>query len=177
MDLAGVDLLLDALKFAATKHVNQRRKDAGATPYINHPIGLAHVLVTEAGIDDPTVIAAAILHDTIEDTDTTPEELEAAFGAAVRAIVEEVTDDKSKRKEERKRLQVLHAAHASRGARLVKLADKICNLRDIVAAPPANWDLARRREYFDWARSVVDALRGTHDGLERIFDETYRARP
>jgi guanosine-3',5'-bis(diphosphate) 3'-pyrophosphohydrolase len=166
--------LIRAIAFAADKHRNQRRKDAEASPYINHPIALANVLANEGGIDDERVLLAAVLHDTIEDTDTSHDELVQWFGAEVARIVAEVTDDKSLPKAERKRLQIEHAAHISHAAQLVKLADKICNLRDILAMPPANWSEERKREYFEWARRVVDGLRGAHAGLEAAFDETYR---
>ena len=125
--------------------------DAEASPYINHPIALANVLANEGSVDDDEVICAALLHDTIEDTETTPEELREAFGDEIAAIVLEVTDDKSLPKDERKRLQIQHAGSRSRKAKLVKLADEICNLRDIVQQPPANWDLSRKQEYFDMA--------------------------
>jgi guanosine-3',5'-bis(diphosphate) 3'-pyrophosphohydrolase len=173
----GVGLILRALEFAAVKHRDQRRKDAQASPYINHPIALANVLVRDGGIDDPVVIAAALLHDTVEDTQTTAQELRQAFGAKVAGIVEEVTDDKNLLKAERKRLQVEHAARISPEAKLVKLADKICNVRDVAYHPPAKWDLTRRREYFDWAKAVVDRMRGTHPVLERLFDEAYALKP
>lgn len=165
-----VPVLISAAGFAAEKHRNQRRKDADASPYINHPIALANVLANEAGVVDIATIAAALLHDTVEDTDTTAEELRGHFGDEITAIVLEVTDDKSLAKTERKRLQVQHGADLSLRAKLVKLADKICNLRDIQGAPPADWPLERRREYVDWARRVVDGLRGTHSGLEALFD-------
>ena len=170
-------LVLQALAFAADKHRDQRRKDAAASPYINHPIALANVLVREGDVTDPAVLAAALLHDTVEDTQTTPAELRAAFGPAIAAIVEEVTDDKSLPKAERKRLQVEHAATMTREAKLVKLADKICNLRDMADHPPAKWDLARRREYFEWAKAVIDGLRGAHPKLEALFDAAYARRP
>jgi GTP diphosphokinase / guanosine-3',5'-bis(diphosphate) 3'-diphosphatase len=170
-------LLLRALAFAAHKHRDQRRKDAAASPYINHPIALANVLVNEGGVTDAEVLSAALLHDTVEDTATTLEELESEFGARVAGIVAEVTDDQRLPKAERKRLQVEHAAGLSREAKLVKLADKICNLRDVAERPPAQWDLARRREYFDWARRVVEGVRGAHPGLEAAFDRAYAARP
>ena len=170
-------IVLEALGFAAHKHRDQRRKDAAASPYINHPIALANALVREGGVSEPEVIAAALLHDTVEDTKTTPAELGAAFGERVRRIVEEVTDDKSLPKAERKRLQIEHAATLSREAKLVKLADKICNLRDMAEHPPASWDLARRREYFDWAKAVIDRLRGVHPGLEAAFDAAFARRP
>lgn len=169
--------LLQALAFAADKHRNQRRKDAEASPYINHPIALADVLANEGGVTDESVLIAAILHDTIEDTETSADELRTHFGEAVTAIVLEVTDDKSLPKAERKRLQVAHAPYASREAKLVKLADKICNLRDIVVSPPARWPLERRQAYFDWAKAVVDGLRGVHPALERAFDEALEKRP
>jgi guanosine-3',5'-bis(diphosphate) 3'-pyrophosphohydrolase len=172
-----VSKLIAALAFAAEKHRNQRRKDPEASPYINHPIGLANVLANEAGVVDERILIAAVLHDTIEDTETTEGELVAHFGAEVAAIVMEVTDDKSLPKAERKQLQVEHAAHASVAAKHVKLADKICNLRDIATSPPANWPLERKQEYFDWAKRVIDALRGVNPKLEAIFDAAYAARP
>jgi len=165
--------LFDALAFAAHKHRDQRRKDADATPYINHPIALARILSVEAGITDAVVLTAAILHDTIEDTETTADELRAAFGSEVTEVVLEVTDDTALPKADRKRLQVEHASHISERAKLVKLADKIANLRDIKAAPPANWSMQRRREYADWTRLVIDGLRGVHPGLEAIFDQAH----
>ncbi len=173
----GLPLILKALEFAALKHRDQRRKDAIASPYINHPIALANVLTREGGVTEPEVLAAALLHDTLEDTQTTPEELRAAFGEAIARIVEEVTDDKNLLKADRKRLQIEHAATISREAKLVKLADKICNVRDVADHPPAKWDLARRREYFEWARMVVDRLRGVHPELEKRFDEAYAVKP
>ncbi len=174
---AGLPLILKALEFAALKHRDQRRKDALASPYINHPIALANLLAREGDVSDPVVLAAALLHDTVEDTQTTPAELREAFGEKIAGIVEEVTDDKNLPKAERKRLQVEHAAHISREAKLVKLADKICNVRDVANHPPAKWDLTRRREYFEWAKAVVDRMRGTHPVLERRFDEAYALKP
>lgn len=169
--------VLRALDFAADKHRDQRRKDLPASPYINHPIELADVLCNEGGVRDVVVLCAAILHDTIEDTETTHAELMQRFGAEIADVVVEVTDDQSLPKAERKRLQIEHASFASDRAKLVKLADKICNLRDMLSRPPAGWDLERRREYFDWARAVIDMLRGIHPGLEKLFDEVYRKRP
>ncbi|AGA33744.1 Metal dependent phosphohydrolase [Thioalkalivibrio nitratireducens DSM 14787] len=170
-------LILRALAFAAHKHRDQRRKDADASPYINHPIALADILANEAGVTDPAVLCAAILHDTIEDTETTLEELEDAFGPEIATIVAEVTDDKTLPKDQRKQLQVEHAAHASPRAKLVKLADKIANLRDIAATPPADWSTERKREYFDWARQVVDRTRDASPGLGQLFDQVHRLRP
>jgi guanosine-3',5'-bis(diphosphate) 3'-pyrophosphohydrolase len=170
-------LVLRAAQFAANKHKDQRRKDAKARPYINHPINLAEVLHTDGGLRDPIVIAAALLHDTIEDTETTYQELRGAFGAEVADVVVEVTDVKFLGKESRKRLQVAKAGRASERARQVKVADKICNLRDILASPPSSWSLARRQEYFDWAKDVVDQARGVNPKLERMFDRLYRQRP
>ena len=174
---SDLTLLLKALAFAADKHRHQKRKDAEASPYINHPIALANVLVDEGGVEDIEVLCAALLHDTIEDTDTTHEELVNAFGSRIAHIVAEVTDDKNLRSEERKRLQIEHAPKLSVEAKLVKLADKTCNLRDIVVRPPAKWDLTRRREYFDWAKRVVDGLRGVHPRLEAAFDAAFAERP
>lgn len=169
--------LIKAVAFAADKHRNQRRKDADASPYINHPIALANVLSNEGGIANEDVLIAALLHDTIEDTQTTEQELREVFGDKIASIVLEVTDDKSLPKAERKLKQIEHAAHASIEAKLVKLADKICNLRDMVTSPPKDWPLERRQEYFSWAKAVVAGLRGTNSKLERVFDQLLTQSP
>jgi GTP diphosphokinase / guanosine-3',5'-bis(diphosphate) 3'-diphosphatase len=174
-DSAG--LVLKATEFAAHKHRDQRRKDAGASPYINHPIALANVLCNEGGITDPMILAAALLHDTLEDTETDYEELRGQFGDDIADVVVEVTDTKWLSKEARKRLQVSKASHSSARARAVKIADKICNLRDILGSPPANWSLQRKQKYFDWAKQVVDGVRGAYPELEQRFDALYRQRP
>jgi guanosine-3',5'-bis(diphosphate) 3'-pyrophosphohydrolase len=179
MSISEEDLkrLLKALDFAAHKHRDQRRKDVESSPYINHPISLANILCNEGHVTDVNVICAALLHDTVEDTDTSPEELELEFGGEIRGIVMDVTDDKTLEKAERKQRQIEHAAHISDQAKLIKLADKISNLRDVASNPPTDWDLQRRREYFDWARDVIDWLRGVHGPLEEIFEEAYARRP
>ncbi|KAG8001174.1 Guanosine-3' [Nibea albiflora] len=169
-------LLLETVHFAAEKHRNQRRKDAEQTPYINHPVGVARILSHEGGITDIEVLQAALLHDTVEDTDTTPAELEAKFGPIVARIVQEVTDDKSLPKQERKRQQVEHAPHCSRQAKLVKLADKLYNLRDLNRCTPVGWTAERVQEYFVWACEVVKGLRGTSSALEEKLDELFRQR-
>jgi len=170
-------LLLRAASFAADKHRDQRRKDVSASPYINHPLAVADVLANEGGVEDLDVLRAALLHDTIEDTATTAAQLREQFGDVVTNIVLEVSDDKDLEKEERKRLQILHAAHTSPQAKLVKLGDKICNLRDILKSPPADWSLERRQAYFDWAAAVVAGLRGTNARLEAVFDGLCARRP
>lgn len=172
-----IGVFVKAVAFAADKHRTQRRKDADASPYINHPIALANVLANEGGITDVAVLSAAILHDTIEDTETTEGELRQQFGDVVTDIVLEVTDDKSLPKQRRKELQVEHAPHKSEGAALVKLADKTCNLRDIAAAPPAEWSLARRQQYFDWAKRVVDGLPKVSEPLLQAFEDAFSHRP
>ena len=166
-------LILSAAAFAADRHRFQKRKDEDKSPYINHPLALADILANEGAVDDPAVIAAALLHDTVEDTETSIEEIHERFGAQVAAIVAEVTDDKTLDWQERKRLQVEKASAKSEGARLVKLADKIANLRDLAERPPAEWDAARRRRYCDWSAEVVAGLRGTNAGLEAAFDAAY----
>jgi len=173
----GIRQLVEAMAFAAGRHRDQRRKDVHATPYINHPLALARVLMSEGGVTDLPTIIAAVLHDTIEDTETTRDDLVGHFGEHVATIVVEVTDEKHLPKQRRKEMQIEHAPHLSSQARAVKLADKICNLRDVAHSPPAGWSLARRQEYFDWAKAVIDGLRGHHPELERVFDETFEHRP
>ena len=163
--------LLHALHFAADKHRDQRRKGPTASPYVNHPIAVVELLARVAEVSDPVTLMAAVLHDTVEDTETTYEELERAFGPEVRKVVEEVSDDKSLPKLERKQRQIQHAPHVSERAKLVKLADKISNIRDVAEHPPSGWSPQRRSEYLDWAEAVVAGLRGVNPALEREFDE------
>jgi GTP diphosphokinase / guanosine-3',5'-bis(diphosphate) 3'-diphosphatase len=173
MEKNPISIVLGASAFAALKHRDQRRKGAEASPYINHPIAVANVLANEAYVTDPVILAAALLHDTIEDTDTTADELTAEFGPGIAEIVLEVTDDKSLPKQERKRLQIEHAAALSEKAKLVKLADKICNLRDMNQSPPVDWSIQRKAEYFAWAKQVVDPMRGVSPTLEALFDAAF----
>lgn len=162
--------LLLALHFASLKHRDQRRKDEEQSPYINHLIDVASILWFEGRVRTPEILMAGILHDTLEDTNTTPEELENHFGEAVTRYVEEVTDNISLTAQERKEEQVQHAAGASRGAKLIKLADKISNLRDINRKPPRGWSNKRQQAYFAWAERVMEQLRGTNPHLEDAFD-------
>lgn len=171
-----MEVVLRAAAFAADKHRKQRRKDAEASPYINHPIQLAYILV-QADVEDPVVLAAALLHDTLEDTETTLEELQIVFGYEIAGIVDECSDDKNLGKLARKQAQVDRASNISGRAKLVKLADKIANVNDLNDAPPAGWSLERKREYFDWAKRVVDQIRGTHAALEARFDAEFARRP
>jgi (p)ppGpp synthase/HD superfamily hydrolase len=163
--------ILKALHFSADKHRHQRRKDVKATPYINHPIEVAELLSGIGDVRDLTTLQGAILHDTIEDTETTPEELESSFGSEVRHVVEEVTDNKHLPKTERKRLQVEHAPHLSLRAKQIKLADKIANVKSVTHTPPADWSLKRRLEYLDWSEQVVAGLRGCCPSLEKLYDQ------
>lgn len=162
--------LLHALHFAADRHRDQRRKGEDASPYINHPIVVAETLA-RFGVTDPVTLQAAVLHDTLEDTETTAEELEAVFGSEVRDVVLEVTDDKSLPKRERKELQVRRAAGLTRRAKLVRIADKISNVHDVLHAPPTDWSVDWRLSYIEWTERVVDACRGCHPTLEAHYDD------
>jgi GTP diphosphokinase / guanosine-3',5'-bis(diphosphate) 3'-diphosphatase len=167
----SVGLILKALNFAAGKHNDQRRKDSQSSPYINHLIGVAETLWSVGHVRDETLLVAAILHDTIEDTNTTAEEIRAEFGVEVLSLVLEVTDDKSLPKQTRKQLQVEHAPHKSDKAKLLKIADKINNIRDIIKSPPADWSMERKQEYLSWSERVVAGLRGVSPRLESHYDE------
>jgi len=166
--------LARAYHFAAQKHVDQRRKGAAAEPYMNHLTEVAE-LVAQATDGDLDVVIAAILHDTVEDTETTIEELRAAFGPRIADLAAEVTDDKSLPKQVRKDLQVEHAPHASWGAQVIKLADKTSNLRSLLTSPPPDWSRVRRDDYVDWARRVVASCRDANAWLAEQFDEAARA--
>ena len=164
-------LILKAAQFAAEKHRDQRRKDKHASPYIIHPISVALEIAQIGGVDDPEILAAALLHDTLEDTDTKPEKLEAKFGKKVCEYVLDVTDDKTLPKDERKRRQIEHAKKISKGAALIKLGDKISNVTDVINSPPEDWDINRRKEYLDWAEKVIDNCPKVNDKMENKFQE------
>ncbi len=165
-----VNQVLAAAIFAADKHQGQIRKDLIGSPYITHPLTVAKVLWEIGGIRDTRTLVAAILHDTLEDTRTTPAEIREQFGEEILSIVKEVTDNKSLDKIERKRLQVIHSTELSLPAKLIKLGDKLVNCSDILISPPKDWDLNRRREYIQWAADVLAQIRGTNAPLEDAFD-------
>jgi guanosine-3',5'-bis(diphosphate) 3'-pyrophosphohydrolase len=162
--------LLQAARFAAEKHAGQLRKGAHSEPYINHPLEVANLIASVGKIEDSDILMAALLHDTVEDTETTADELKERFGTMACRYVLEVTDDKSLPKARRKELQIEHAPHLSPGAQTVKLADKISNIRDVLENPAVDWDLDRRREYVAWGVKVVGGLRGVNEDLEALFD-------
>ena len=164
--------VLTAAQFAAEKHAAQRRKGAAAEPYVNHLIEVANLVARALTEPDPNLIAAALLHDVVEDTGVTADELLERFGRDVTDLVLEVTDDKSLPKEERKRLQVVNAPKKSVRAQAIKLADKISNLRSLLASPPASWSVERKREYFLWAGQVVAGLTAPNPILKEEFERT-----
>lgn len=164
-------MILKALRFSAEKHNDQRRRDSKSSPYINHPIQVAETLWRVGGVRDGALLTAAILHDTIEDTDATPDEIRNEFGEEVLRLVLEVTDDKSLPKEVRKQLQIENAAKKSPEAKLLKLADKICNVYDLIHFPPSGWSLKRKQEYLVWSEKVVQGIRGSNKELEARYDE------
>lgn len=173
-DAASLLLFARALDFAARKHVHQRRKGELAEPYINHLAEVARLLAAATGGRDAALAVAGILHDTLEDTATSYDELAAEFGDEIASLVREVSDDTAKSRTERKRLQILQTAKASKRAKMIKLADKTSNLHSIINSPPRGWDLARKREYVDWARRVAEGCRGVNAYLEEEFDRAWR---
>jgi (p)ppGpp synthase/HD superfamily hydrolase len=174
MVLAAVREVLGAAQFAALRHAQQKRKGAAGEPYVNHLIEVAGLVAEALAEADTNVVTAALLHDTIEDTTTTREELVERFGADVADLVVELTDDKSLPKEERKRLQIENAPKKSRRAQTIKLADKISNLRAILASPPVDWDVQQQKEYFTWAKRVVDGFAEPNAVLKAEFEKTFR---
>lgn len=168
-----ITLLTKAAHFAAIKHTNQRRKGEQQEPYFNHLADVAHILAEQTGGQDTALIAASFLHDTLEDTDTTYEELTNEFGQEIADLVREVTDDKSLPKAERKRRQVENAPHKSPRAKMIKIADKISNLKSILHSPPPDWSQDRKRQYFDWSKEVVAGCRLQCGSLDDLFDWLY----
>lgn len=172
----SLHIVTSAADFAARSHTGQTRKGEKGEPYVNHVLEVADLVAHATGETDPNLVAAALLHDTLEDTPVTYDELAEKFGDDVAALVAEVTDDKSLPKEERKRAQIEHAAHISDRARMIKLADKTSNLRGIATSPPLGWSHARKLDYFAWARAVIDnGCRGINAELEAGFDEAWQA--
>ena len=165
-------LLLKAVDFAAEKHKKQRRKNKDKTPYINHPIRVAQFL-SDCGVDDVNVLVGAVLHDTVEDTNTTLKDIEEIFGKEISDLVSEVTDDKSLPKAERKILQIEHAKTASKGAQLIKLGDKLHNLSSLLETSPEGWDIKRIQGYFVWSMQVVEGCRGSNEMLEERLDDLF----
>jgi len=165
--------LARAYEFAARWHTDQRRKGIKAEPYINHLTEVALLVSESTDGADANLVLAAVLHDTIEDTKATFDDLLSAFGQDVAELVKEVTDDKLIHKAQRKRLQVEHAPHLSLRARAIKIADKTSNLRSMLHSPPADWPNERRRRYFAWAKAVVSAARGVNPAIEAAFDAEY----
>jgi guanosine-3',5'-bis(diphosphate) 3'-pyrophosphohydrolase len=162
--------ILDAVVFSAEKHRHETRKNPEETPYIVHPIGVSYTLATLGQVYDADVLIGALLHDTVEDTETTFEEIKARFGNGVEGYVREVTDDKSLPKEERKRLQIENAHHKSSGAALIKLSDKLYNLNDLTLNPPDDWSQERIDQYFLCAKQVVDRLPAANTDLKHAVD-------
>ena len=169
--MTDLSTIFAAATFAAEKHMHQKRKGSDGQPYINHPLEVANLLVDIGSITDTDTVAAALLHDTVEDCDVSFAEIEERFGSVVAGYVRELTDDKSLPKAERKRLQIEHAPHLSTGAKQIKLADKISNVSDVSKSPPEGWSEERRREYVEWGQKVVAGLRGANGALEREFDK------
>ncbi len=170
---APVQRILAAARFAAEKHAGQKRKGLAREPYINHLIEVAELIAASSETLDTNLVMAGLLHDTLEDTDATAQELEQHFGRDVTSLVLEATDDKSLPKETRKALQIETALHKSPRAQTLKLADKISNLRSLLASPPAEWSPARKRQYFEWARRVVEGFTAPNGVLKAQFDKTY----
>jgi GTP diphosphokinase / guanosine-3',5'-bis(diphosphate) 3'-diphosphatase len=167
--------ILKAADAAARWHVHQRRKGPAQEPYINHLVEVAMLVADATGGNDTNLVIAALLHDAIEDCEVPKELITETFGADVASLVEEVTDDKTLAKAERKVKQVKAAPTKSARAKILKLADKASNLRAVAASPPANWSVKRRKEYVDWAREVAKGLRGVNQRLEDQFDEAAAA--
>ena len=167
---SDIGRLLQAAHLSADKHRDQRRKGVRNTPYINHPLEVAERLNRVAGIEDATILIAAILHDTIEDTETSEEELQRLFGPAVAGLVSELSEDKAPHWTVRKRHEIDSAPGLSPAAKLIKLSDKTSNVADTAANPPGDWTLDRRRDYLTFAALVADGCRGGSPALDAEFD-------
>lgn len=167
-------LVLKAAFFSGEKHKDQRRRDVDETPYINHPLEVAYILMEEGGVTDAATLAAALLHDTIEDTHTTREELAMVFGREVSDLVVELTDLKTTAPEDKKRRELAHAYELTDKAKRIKLADKTANIRDLATMPPVNWPIERTVDYFDFAAQIVEATADASPELRAVFMRDYQ---
>ena len=170
-----MDRYSEALAFATKKHDGQMRKD-GVTPYIVHPIGVAD-LVAEYSQDDTyldTMIVAALLHDTLEDTDTSYDELWEKFGDSVADIVDELTSDKEecKRIGKGKYLKI-KMQNMSEEALTIKIADRLYNMRDVACMKPEKIQqfIDQNEEIISWLRHNRANLTETHIGLLKALEE------
>jgi guanosine-3',5'-bis(diphosphate) 3'-pyrophosphohydrolase len=170
-----VRLIYDAIDFAAEKHRLQMRKNKEKTPYISHPLGVAQYVMHFGEIQDTAIIIGALLHDTVEDTQTTYEEIEQRFGKQVASYVHEVSDNKKLDFSERKRQQLIDAPKKTKGAAQIKLADKLYNLQDLLHNTPEGWSRIRVERYYQWAQSVVDRLPPGNQALRSEIDSVINA--
>lgn len=162
--------LMTAITFAASAHAGQIRKDREGTPYIIHPIGVARILWEEGKIQDVDILIGALLHDVLEDTNFTPDSISKHFGADILKIVIELTDPKLSSQEKKQR-QIEKAPHMSQSAKLIKLADRLYNIRDLKASPPLKWTSEDIQSYMQWGRKLLDVLRGTNEFLEEALEK------
>jgi guanosine-3',5'-bis(diphosphate) 3'-pyrophosphohydrolase len=170
--LVGLRLVSEAADFAARRHSGQQRKGRGNEPYVNHLAEVANLLSIATDGTDAELVAAGWLHDTIEDTATTREELAQEFGERVTALVVEVTDDMTLPKQERRQKQIVDAPRKSPGTKLIKIADKISNIRARILPQPSQEERDDLIDYVGWAEKVVAGCRGVNAVLDRMFDET-----
>ncbi len=168
-----IHLIIQAIEFAAESHQEQVRKNAGQTPYINHPLAVALFLLDEGAVRDRDIIIAALLHDTVEDTETTFEDIRLTFGERVEGFVHEVTDDRLLDQAKRKELQIVNAPKTSAGGAQIKLADKYLNLKDLAEDPPPEWEQERIDGYIGWAQQVVYHLPWVNASLKHLLYEFF----
>lgn len=161
--------LLEAIFFVAQRHSTQRRKGPGGQPYVNHLIEAATLLATVGGVTDVEVLMAAVLHDVLEDTPTTREEVLALFGARVLLLVESLTDDKALPRAERREQVLAHLPHADDATKVVKLADLCSNVMTL----PSDWAPEHAREYLRWARRAAELCASSNPALDQLFRERW----
>ena len=169
-----IDKVFQALIFAADKHKNQRRKDLENTPYINHPIEVANFLIKH-GITDSNIIICALLHDTIEDTNTSFEEIKELFGEEIALTVRDCTDNKKLDKITRKKEQIEHAKYIRNNAKLVKLADKYSNISMLAINPPSKWSPEEIIGYTHWGYAVCKNLFGINEKIDKTVSDMFKS--
>jgi guanosine-3',5'-bis(diphosphate) 3'-pyrophosphohydrolase len=173
-DTDPLNLVIRAAYFAGEKHRLQRRSDVEQTPYINHPLELAHILTEEGGINCLDTICASLLHDTLEDTDTSSDELKKHFGDVIASIVMEVSNDMTLSSQQRRVYELEKVVSLSHKAKLVKIADKLANIRDVSTMPPMGWTREKKQDYFDFALEIINQIGSVSPRLHQIFLRDYK---
>jgi (p)ppGpp synthase/HD superfamily hydrolase len=158
-------LIAEATLFAAKAHFGQTRNQNNQIPYIVHPLRVSYLLWNEGNINNAHLLVAALLHDVLEDTEVSRQEIFNKFGSSILTLVEELTDKPKPTAQE----EALSALKMSKEAKTIKLADRTHNLRDLIDHPPKIWDFEKVSGFLNRSKILFENLRNTHPVLEKCY--------